>query len=357
MSLRASRAAAQLLHRPGGLGPVDLVRRLLALQAQDLRSARLALRARDSSVVAADVDTALAAGELVVAWLNRGTLHLVAAEDYAWLLALTAPTRMATSARRLRQEGVSADDADRAVAIVDHALADEGPLTRAELADRIAAHGIRTEGQATPHLLMLAALRGVAVLGPMRGERQAFVLAREWVGGRRERPPRGRSAAPPAAIDRDAALAELARRYLAAHGPATAADLATWSGLPLRDARAGLAAIASRLIQSDDGLVDLADREPPPGRIPPRLLPSFDPYLLGWRDRAFAVPSEHTARVHPGGGMLRATATVDGRVVGIWTAPGGEVRLELFQPIAPADAAALQAEVSEVEAFTSARPS
>jgi hypothetical protein len=274
---------------------------------------------------------------------------------------------MSTSARRLGQEGVPPDDADRAVAIIERALADEGPLTRPELAERVAAHGIRTEGQATPHLLMLAALRGVVVLGPMRGERQAFVLARERVGpratsrGRPATPGAKRSASPHGgrspAVDRDAALAELARRYLAAHGPATAADLATWSGLPLRDARAGLNAIASRLIQSDDGLVDLADREPSPGRIPPRLLPSFDPYLLGWRDRAFAVPSEHTARVHPGGGMLRATATVDGRVVGIWTAPGGEVRLELFQPIAPADAAALQAEVAQVEAFTSARPS
>jgi hypothetical protein len=370
MSLRASRAAAQLLHRPAELGAVNLVRRLVAVQAQDLRSARLALRARDASVAAADIDAALAAGELVVTWLQRGTLHLVAAEDHGWLLALTAPTRMSTSARRLGQEGVPPDDADRAVAIIERALAEEGPLTRPELADRVAGHGIRTEGQATPHLLMLAALRGVVVLGPMRGERQAFVLARDWVGGRAGRPtsrarsaasrarsagsPAGRPAAPP---DRNSSLAELARRYLAAHGPATADDLATWSGLPLRDARAGLDAIASQLVQRDDGLVDLAEREPPPGRIPPRLLPPFDPYLLGWRDRAFAVPPEHAARVHPGGGMLRATATVDGRVVGTWTAPGGEVRMELFQPVAPADAAALQAEMSEVEAFTSARPS
>src|SRR5919198_1310717 len=198
MSLRASRAAAQLLHRPAELGAVELVRRLLAVQAQELRSARLALRARDASVAAADIDAALTAGELVVAWLQRGTLHLVAADDHGWLLALTAPTRMSTSARRLGQEGVPPDDADRAVAIIERALADEAPPPRPELADRVAAHGIRTEGQATPHLLMLAALRGVAVLGPMRGERQAFVLARDWVGGRPGRPPPRRPApAPP----------------------------------------------------------------------------------------------------------------------------------------------------------------
>jgi hypothetical protein len=348
MSLRARRAAAQLLHRPGALGATELVRRLLAVQAQDLRSALLALRARDASVTAAGVGAALAAGELVVAWLNRGTLHLVAAEDHRWLLGLTAPTQVSTIVRRLREEGVPADDAERAVEIVEAALAAEGELTRPELAERIAAQGIRTEGQATPILLALAALRGVSVLGPMRGERQAFVLARAWVGER---------GLPGGTADRPAALAELARRYLAAHGPAAPADLAAWSGVPLRDARAGLDAISSQTAEGDDGLLDLADREPPPDRVPPRLLPAFDPYMLGWKDRSFAVAADHARRVHPGGGMLRATATVDGRVVGTWTAPGGRVELDLLEPVRPADAAALQAEAAGVEAFTSARPS
>ena len=158
---------------------------------------------------------------MVVAWLMRGTLHLVGRDDYPWLLGLTAPTRLTASRRRLGQEGVTPGDAERAVAIVERALADTGPLTRPELAQRIAAKGIRTEGQATPHLLGLAALRGIAVLGPLRDDgAHAFALARDWLG-----------AAPPRKLDRDAALAKLARRYLTAHGPATPADLATWSGL------------------------------------------------------------------------------------------------------------------------------
>jgi hypothetical protein len=341
-----ARAAAQLLHRPGLATTPDLVRHLLAVQAQDLRAARLALRARASGLTAADVDEALASGALVVAWLLRGTLHLVAAEDYPWLLALTAPTRFATSRRRLGELGVSPEEADRAVAVIEAALAADGPLARAELAARLAAEDIRTEGQATPHLLGLAALRGVAVLGPPRGKGLAYVLAREWL------PAPGSVAA-----DRNAALAELARRYLAGHGPAAPADLAAWSGLALRDARAGLDAIASDLVERDDGLLDLTARGAAPEAIPPRLLPAFDPYLLGWKDRGFAVAPEHARQVHPGGGIVRATATVDGRAVGTWTAPGGEVRLDLFAPVRPADAAALQAEARDVTAFTSARPS
>jgi hypothetical protein len=232
------------------------------------------------------------------------------------------------------------------VALVDRALAADGPQTRAQLAARIAAAGIRTDGQATPHLLMLAALRGVAVLGaPAADGTPAFVAARDHLG-----------AAPPTALDgaaRDRALAELARRWLAAHGPATAADLASWAGLPLRDARSGLGAVAGELAQDGD-LVDLAGREPAPrGRIPPRLLGAFDPYLLGWKDRTFAVEPEHARRVHPGGGMLRPVAIVDGRVVATWTRgrQAGGLALEPFTALPAVDERALQADARDVARF------
>jgi hypothetical protein len=343
-ALRRARAAAQLLHDPVA-GPRAAVAHLLAVQAQDLRATRLALRARVSGLRAGDVDVALSDERtLVVAWLCRGTLHVVDRDDYAWLLALTAPGRLTSNARRLAQEGVSPDDAERAGAILERALQDEGPLTRRQLADRIAAHGIRTEGQAIVHLLARAALRGVIVLGPLRDGAHAFALTRDWLG-----------AQPPVA--RDTALAELARRYLRGHGPASAADLAAWAGLALRDARAGLDAIAPELKRRGD-LLDLAAREAPPGTIPARLLPAFDPYLLGWKDRSFAVPARHAKRIHPGGGMLRATATVDGRAVGTWALREGRPAIDLFGRPDAAARAALQREARDVERFlTSARPS
>jgi hypothetical protein len=352
-ALRRARAAAQLLHRPRALGVAQVVGRLLAAQAQDLRAARLALRARIDGLTAPEVDAALTdERSVVVTWLMRGTLHLVGRDDYPWLLGLTAPTRLSTSRRRLAQEGVSPDDAERAVAIVERALAADGPLARPQLAERIAAAGIPTKGQATPHLLMLAALRGVAVLGPLGEDGgHAFALARDWLG-----------TTPPtelAGAARDGALAELARRYLAAHGPAALADLAAWSGLALRDARAGLKAIAPELTERGDDLVDLAAREPTPDAIPARLLAAFDPYLLGWKDRAFAVPARFAERVHPGGGTLRATATVDGRAVGTWSSARGKPKLEPFGRLPAGSRAALATEADDVARFvaTSARPS
>jgi Winged helix DNA-binding domain len=284
--LRLARAGAQWLHRPRAARAGDVVRQLLAVQAQDLRASRLALRARGAGHGGG-------AEEVLRTWLCRGTLHLVAADDWPWLLALTAPPRFAANARRLRQLGVSPEDAARAVAL----LGDEGPLDRATLAERT-----RLPAQALHHLLHLAALRGDVV---MHGDR--FVRVE-----------------PPPPVDRDAALAELARRYLRGHGPASAADLARWAGLPLRDARAGLHAIARELTVDGD-LADLRDRAAVPDRIGPRLLGAYDPYLLGWKDRSFAVPAALAKRVHPGGGLIRATATIDGLVVGTWSTRGLDV--------------------------------
>ena len=334
-ALRRRRCAAQLLAGAGDRDPVGAVSHLLAVQAQDLRAARLALRARGAASTAADVDAALTDDRsLVVGWLLRGTLHLVAREDYPWLHTLTAPLSAAVSRRRLPQLGARFEDA---APVVLRALGEEGPLPRAALTERVTAAGIPAEGQVVPHVLALTAAEGRIVLGPIADGAQCFALADDWLG-------------PMTAADRDSSLAELARRYLRGHGPATAADLAAWSGLPLSDARAGLAAIARELVQ-DGELADLADRPEPPRRLPPRLLPAFDPYLLGWRDRSFAVAAEHARRVHPGGGILRATAVVDGRVVGTWARRRGRVEVEPFAALPPRVAAALEREAGEVARF------
>jgi hypothetical protein len=228
-SLRRLRAASQLLDGARDRDTRAAVSHLLAVQAQDLRAARLALRARGAAAAAADVDAALGDRSLVVGWLMRGTLHLVAREDYAWLHALTAPLGTATSRRRLGELGVRFEDA---VPVVLRALGEEGPLPRAALAERVTAAGIPAEGQIMPHVLALAAAKGQVVLGPVNDGGQCFALTRDWLG-------------PTLATERGSSLAELARRYLRGHGPATAADLAAWSGLPLRDARAGSSRTAS----------------------------------------------------------------------------------------------------------------
>jgi hypothetical protein len=331
----AERMRAQLLTGEAAKDPVSVTRTLLAVQGQDQRGARLAIRVRSSGLCAADVDRALSEQRtLLITWLNRGTLHLVSSEDYPWLFALTTPPLLRGNARRLAQEGVTPRTAERAVSVIERALSDEGPLTRAELGERLSAARVPTEGQALVHLLMLASLRGLTVRGPMRGPQHAYVLVRDWLG---EQP----------RVDRETALAELARRYLVGHGPAEDRDLAKWAGLGLRDARAGLQAIGSELEQRDDGLVDLSRAEREHAEFPPpRLLGPFDPLLLGWRSRE-AILGPHSSIVTVNG-LFRAFALVDGRAVATWRMPAGEVVLEALQKISARDTAALSEDAEDV---------
>ncbi|HWX43742.1 MAG TPA: winged helix DNA-binding domain-containing protein [Solirubrobacteraceae bacterium] len=330
----AERLTAQLLAGEPARDPVAVAERLLAVQGQDPRGARLAIRSRTTGLSAADVDRALSEERtLVITWLNRGTLHLVRSEDYPWLHALSAPGRFTGNARRLAQEGVPPNAAERAVKIIEHSLAEEGPLTRQQLGERIAATGVRTGGQALVHLLGLAALLGLAVRGPMIGGQHAYALVRDWLGEQRP-------------VDRELALAELARRYLLGHGPAHERDLAKWAGLPLRDVRAGLQAIASQLTERQDGLLDLAGREPQAALPPPRLLGAFDPILLGWCSRE-AILGQHRAVITVNG-LFRPFALIRGHAVATWSMPGGEVLLEPFGDLSGEDATALAADATDV---------
>jgi hypothetical protein len=336
-TVTAERCTAQLLcgHQAGSAE--EVAGRLLAVQAQDPRGARLAVRARSAGLSAADVDSALARRSLVVSWLNRGTLHLVRAEDYWWLHPLTTPQLLTGNARRLAQEGVPPQDAERAVAAVRAALAADGPLTRAQLRERVAAAGVRTEGQALVHVLLLASIRGLVVRGPVAGRDQAFVLAGDWLG------------APPPAMGREAALGELARRYLAGHAPAADRDLARWAGIGLRDARLGLAACGA--VQRPDGLAGL-----PPGPRreaavlpPPRLLGAFDPLLLGWASRdPITGPHKQIVTVN---GLFRPFALAGGRAVATWTITGGQVALAPFAKLDGETQAALAADAADVARF------
>jgi hypothetical protein len=336
-AVTAERCAAQLLAGDPAGSAEEVAGRLLAIQAQDPRGARLAIRARSAGLSASDVDAALARRSLIVTWLNRGTLHLVRTEDYWGLHPLTAPQLRTGNSRRLAQEGVPPQDADRAVAAVRAALAGGGPLTRPRLRERVAAAGGRTEGQAMVHIWALASIRGLIVRGPAAGRDQAFVPARDWLG------------APPRAMSREAALGELARRYLAGHAPAADRDLAQWAGIGLRDARLGLARCGA--VQRADGLAELpgSPQRAAAALPPPLLLGAFDPLLLGWASRDLIVGPHR--RVVTAGGLFRPFALAGGRAVATWTIAGGQVVLAPFALLDAQIQAALAADAADVTRF------
>ncbi len=349
-AVRRRRLGAQLLAGPPARSAADVAGRLLAVQSQNLRAGRLAVRVRSRGLTAAGVNAELERRDVLVTWICRGTLHMLLPDDYPWLLALSAPTQRTANLRRLEQCGYAADRARAAADLVVRILADEGPLARAAIGDRLGAAGYELGDQALVHILFLASYDGHIVRGPFRGAEQAFVLTRDWLGAE----PR-----PLPADRRPAALAELARRYLAGHGPASAADLALWAGLPLRDAKAGLRGAARAIGAAGEDRFDLRTRPPVPRRLPPRLVPAFDAYLLGWEDRAYAVPPEQVDKVRLGG-MIRAVALVDGRAVGTWAARRSgrrmQVDLDEWVEISAAARAGLDAEAADVVRFETGAP-
>ena len=240
----------------------------------------------------------------------RGTLHMLAAADVRWVVELIGPHVDRTYRRRREQLGLDEDTCRRGLAAIEAVLSGSRPLTRAELMAAIATEGVVIDptDQAPAHLVVHAATRGVVCRGPEVGrDEPTYVLLDEWV-------PSG------PVLDRDDALALLARRYLAGHGPAAAADLAAWSGLPVPDARLAFALVAEELVEVDSAGVPMAalaatDLEPPD--VPPRLLGRFDEYLLGYRGRDLILDRTYAKRILEGG-MIQAAVVVGGRIVGTW---------------------------------------
>jgi len=342
--VRRLRTGAQLLHRPTRRSVVELVKHLTGVQAQVLSAAGLALRARTKGLAAARVDRArLRDRSIVLTWAMRGTLHLIAAEDYAWLVPLTTEPGLVNAHRRLNQEEVPADQPAKAVRLISRMVEREGPLTRAEIADRLQRKGIRVAGQAIAHLVWLAAAHGVVCYGPDT----RFALVADWLG---ESKPR----------EREAALAELAVRYLRSHGPAGPADLAYWSGIRAGDANRAWKAIESRLVEVETARgarwMLKSRTEAPRGTM--RLLPAFDEYLLGWKDRDLVVAPEHRAKINRGGGWLHPVLAVDGQLLATWrlTRMPKVSRLEItpFKELTAAVKRAATADAKDVAAFVGA---
>jgi hypothetical protein len=347
--IATQRLLAQQLAGPQGVAVDQVVGNLGGVQAQDAHGAIWSVGLRMQQASAAAVQQALVTGQVVRTWAMRGTLHLLAADDVGWLTALLAPVLVAGNRRRYRQLELDDGTLTRSGPLIAGALAGGQQLTRAEIARILEEEGISTHGQRAPYLLQRAALDGLVCQGPPRGREPTYVLLAEW--------------APPASsMGRDEALARLAQRYFRSHGPASARDFAWWSGLPVAEARQGLDAAGPALRPVMAGGQQMwagPEAEAAITAAPPAhgvcLLPPFDEYLLGYKDRHAALDPGDVKKVNTGGGMPRATVVVDGRVAGTWKRIVKNQRLhitiDLFRPLTEPQQEALQAAVQHLGEF------
>ncbi len=297
----------QYIARPDFKRPEDVVRWFGAVQAQDYPGALWAVGLRMRNAIAADIERAVANGVIVRTHLMRGTWHFVAAEDVRWLLTLMAPGRIASNALWYQRLELDETTFAKSNAIFATMLQGGKQLTRKELAAGLGQVGISTEGLRLTFLLHRAELEGVIGSGGRRGKQFTFALLDELV-------PISRT------LEREEALAELARRYFTSHGPATLQDFMWWSGLTAADARAGLEMVRSAFIQEviDSRTYWLSPSTPTATVVPPTayLLPPYDEYTVAYKDRSAILDPLYSQQT--GHGIFSPTIAIDGQIVGSW---------------------------------------
>lgn len=311
-SIAQLRLASQQLIGEGSQAPSEVVRFMLAMQAQDYPGAKWSVGLRSPGSTEASVDAAIERREIVRSWPLRGTLHFTAAEDLGWMLDLTNPRMASTAARRRAQLGLDDKTVGKAHEAVSAVLEGGAPLTRTELLEVMARADVTIDKQRGYHLLWNLACAKVHCFGPNRGKEHTFVSMAKWIPN-------------PRMLSVDEAIAELVLRYFTSHGPATIRDLVGWSKLTIGDIKKGIAAAGKNLraMELDDqtywmapGIEDRASALPTETA---HALPGFDEYLLGYQDRTAVLASAYSQLVCPGNnGIFMPTIVVNGRVLGIW---------------------------------------
>jgi hypothetical protein len=316
--LNRATLARQLLLERRRLSPLAVIERLAGMQAQWAPAPYVGLWSRVHGFRAETLERAVRRGAVLKPTVMRGTLHLVTARDYPLFFAALreylwwADAESAAIAegavrgvRELYSDGPQPWRLGDEYLTSEHGVADELTRRRAWHVARIRAHVLHA-----PETALRKAV-----------PRTVFAAVAE-----------------PEAVDTLAARVELVRRYLAAFGPASRADIAAWSGMRVRDFAPALDALEPLRRFGDESGRELLDlpRAPLPAAdtpAPVRFIPKWDNVLLGFADRRRMLSDEHRKNVVMKNGDVAQTFLVDGFVAGTWRAEKGRVLLEPFSPL------------------------
>jgi hypothetical protein len=287
----------------------DIVGWMGGMQAQDLAMAKWAIGIRIPGSTAQVIESAINKGEIIRTHVLRPTWHFVSADDITWMLSLTAPKIKAAMNSRQKQLGLTEAIFSQSNTIMENALRGGKHLTREEILDEIRRAKISLDENRASHLLARAELDGIVCSGAIRNGKQTYALLEEWV-------PRIKP------LDKEAALACLAKKYFTTRCPATLQDFIWWSGLPVSEAKRALEMIGpdfnSETIHSQIYWFPNSHSIPEAEKNPVHLLPAFDEYIISYKDRSAAIPFEEHNKAISNNGIFRPVVVVNGRVTGIW---------------------------------------
>jgi len=299
---------------------LGVVADIAGLHAQLTSSAELSLWARVDDLEADAVQRALwSERSLVKTWAMRGTLHLLPAAEYPLWQAGLSTYRNYLKNAWFRYFDVTRDELEQLLAALGVAL-DGRMLTREELADAVATStGVPKLGEKVRDnwgaLLKPASFRGQLCFAPSQGQNVRFTRPEGWL-----------SVAPADPVEPRAAMEEIARRFLAAYGPTTREDFARWWAMSPAEAQKLFQSLGEDLVSAQVGgtaawmptaHVAEVTHATPPGSV--RLLPAFDPYVIGaTRHADKLLPGPFADRIYRPQGWISPVLLVDGRMDGIW---------------------------------------
>jgi hypothetical protein len=298
----------QKISNPQLKTPVEILSWLVAIQAQDYAGAKWSLGLRMQHGTERALEQSLYEKQILRTWLMRGTLHFVAAGDIKWMLALLAPKIITGCARRYKELELDSHTLLKTNDLLEKAL-HINLSGKTELLAFINEHGISTQGQRAAYILQRASLDGIICQNVLIRNVPNYTLL-DFLP---ETNPKTRSEA----------LAELAKRYFTSRGPATLQDFVWWSGLSVADAKTGLEASLNHLvpvtIHEQTYYLSQNVRSNSQEDTLIHLLPGFDEYLLGYKNRFASLAQEHNLIWCPGNnGMFMPYLVIDGKMAGTW---------------------------------------
>ncbi|MFM7024373.1 MAG: winged helix DNA-binding domain-containing protein [Flavobacteriales bacterium] len=286
--------------------PKELVEWMGAMQAQDFEMSKWAIGSRLPGVTEQQVEEALNKGDILRTHVLRPTWHLVAVADIRWLLELTGPRVKGLMKSSNKALGLTSEIYAKSARIIEKALLKHSSLTREELMKEISAAGINTENYRSAHLMMNAELDALVCSGPVKGKKQTYALLEERAGKAKK-------------LSKEEALGTLARKYFSSHSPATIKDFIWWSGLSATEARQALDFVKGDFISETIGAdtywfstVKFRKKDSV------HFLPSFDEFLISYKDRSASIAVEHQRKAYTGNGIFRPVVVANGQIVGTW---------------------------------------
>ena len=304
------RLHSQQLVNPAFDHPKDLVSWMGAIQAQDYTMSKWAIGIRLKAGNLQSVNEALAKGEILRTHVMRPTWHYVAAEDIRWMLKLSAPRIIAAndSFAKSRGQDISAGIYHKANHLLEKSLANNNHLTKQEIDEVFKEAGLETDERLSNRFLTRAEAEGLICSGIDKNNKITYALLEERVPPVKE-------------LHKEEALAILARNYFRSHSPASLKDFVWWSGLSITEARQGIAAIEQELLPErffaqklyvhqsckEENVTDIL-----------HLLPSYDEYLISYKDRTDVLDTEHQSKAFNTFGLFRPVILYNGKIVGNW---------------------------------------